>query len=102
MSYYSVSPQDLAATPAWEPKDGAPPLSPGEALEIARAAAADAQHPADLIVSSIELKPTCGPRKDHWYYVVGFEIASDRDAQISIVVLLDGRLLPAVKLTTDR
>jgi len=102
MAYYAVSPEDLRDTVPWTPELGLPPLSPADAVKIARQAASATSQPEELSISSIELKPTCATQKDRWYYVISFDVASDRDATVRIVVLLNGAVVVPTPLPTQK
>lgn len=89
--------RDIQQSPTWDPATAAPPLEIGNLVKKLRAYAE--QHPAlgDASFAEVELKRI--PRHpDHWHYLAVLHTPDDSNHALHyFVVLMDGKVIPALK-----
>ena len=99
-----VYPNDLLATPSWDPtREPQPPLPAGKAIELATTKLGELFPPiADWLVKTVTLNWSYKP--GHWYYQIFFvenfltPNRAERDSEFegksfSILVLMDGKVI---------
>ena len=90
-----VNESDINKSPQWDPPS-APPLSMANALSAVQRHIAPAPINSDSLIG-IELKPI--PRHAHyWHYLVKNKVrGEEKSVSHYYVVLMDGKVIPAIK-----
>ena len=90
-----VNESDINKSPQWDPPS-APPLSMASALSAVQSHIAPVPINRDTLIG-IELKPI--PRHKHyWHYLVKNKMQSeDKSVSHYYVVLMDGKVIPAIR-----
>jgi len=95
-----IAPEPVMAAPQWTPRDGEPPLSVSEAVEIATRWGRGRYTRYDRVeVAGIDLgEYQCGDVSDRWYYTLTFRLFIDGNGLLGagnfVAVLMDGTLIP--------
>lgn len=88
---------DIDKTTQWIPLETEVPLSIDDAIKAVKNLAATENHVTHITLTSIELKQIPGHPK-HWHYLVKMKLENNGEIQPQyFVVLLDGKVIPAVK-----
>jgi|GEM_PF-932907 len=90
--------EEIAASPEWQPAEGAPPLSIGSVLKTVGDWVEKDPRLAGSQVQELALKPIHGHEKEHrWYYLVRLHGKQDpRKTTHYLIVLLSGKVTPAI------
>ena len=88
---------DIDKTTPWVPLQTEVPLSVDDALKAASDLAETEHNLKHIVLTSIELKQIPGHPK-YWHYLVKMKAENNGEIQAQyFVVLLDGKVIPAVK-----
>jgi hypothetical protein len=89
----------IDAAPAWNPSQGAPPLSIEALIKAVEKWSAAEPQPATAFIRKIELKPIRHEEnRNRWYYLVQLDVKEQgRSSTRYLAVLMSGKILPAIR-----
>jgi len=93
-----VSESDIEKSPAWQPADGALPLTIEKLIAVINKYNAGKPKMLNAIVHEIELKPILHHEKQNrWYYLVQMKAAGEQAHRHYFAVLMNGKIISAIK-----
>lgn len=92
-----INEADINTTKAWQPADGAPPLTIHGALKAIEKQASAYPELQDCVLSEIKLKPIPHHEK-YWHYIVKMTSVHNTKSQAHyVIVLMNGKVFPGLK-----